>query len=219
MTLTLVPASAPASVAGSSRTVASRRLDELAMRAQQGEPGAADELLERLLVRLRPLVRYRVLTVARGALCEADVDDVLQDVVLRIWQQDLARFDPSRSGFLTWVSRRLGWHLATSVRRSRRNRIDELDDAELEEVVDEGRDPPSLLAARDAERALLALPRHVVELVDMDEQARTAVTRCGLEGATLTEVAREMRVHVSNACRARQRGLKALARQLEALAA
>lgn len=220
MTLALVaaaPTTTSSTTAGGVRP--SRSLDELALRAQRGEPGAADALVERLLVRLRPLVRYRVLTRARGALTEADVDDVLQDVVLLIWQQDLRRFDPGKSGFLTFVSRRLGWHLADRARHARRRRGEELDDVELEEVVDHGKDPAALLAARDAERALLALPARIAGAGDVDEQARTAVVRYDLEGASLAEVARELQVHVSNACRARQRGLQRLARHLAPLAA
>jgi RNA polymerase sigma factor (sigma-70 family) len=200
-----------------------RALDALALAAQKKEPGADDALVEALLVRLRPLVAWRMLARSGGALAQADVDDVLQEVVLLVWQRDVAVFDPSKSGFLTFVTRRLGWHIADCARNARRRaaleggEIPEEDDAGVD-LEDEGRDPEALLEAARSERALLALEGRIAE-AGVDEAARHVIVRHDLQGATLTEIAKEMGRNVSNACRARQRGLDRLARHFEALAA
>lgn len=195
-----------------------RSLDDLAVRAQRGLAGAEGDLVEALLLKLRPIVGHRLLTKKTWALTEADIEDALHDVVLHIWQHDLPLFDPSRSGFLTYVSRRIDWHLADRARNAKRSAGDEIDDEVLELVVDLDRDPEALLAADGREKILLHLGR-AIELVKTDDDARTVLVRHDLEGATLVEVAKELRIHVSNACRARQRGLRHLTRQLSALAA
>ena len=195
-----------------------RSLDDLAVRAQRGLAGAEGDLVEALLLKLRPIVGHRLLTKKTWALTEADIEDALHDVVLHIWQHDLPLFDPSRSGFLTYVSRRIDWHLADRARNAKRSAGDEIDDEVLELVVDLDRDPEALLAADGREKILLHLGR-AIELVKTDDDARTVLVRHDLEGATLVEVAKELRIHVSNACRARQRGLRQLTRQLSALAA
>lgn len=190
-----------------------RRLDALALRAQRGEPGARAELVEKLLKRLRPLVSHLIATRSRDVFGAADVDDVLQDIVVFVWQQDLHRFDPARSGFLTYVSRRLRWHVADLTRAARRRAADDLDDAEFGEVADCRSDPEALLEARRGEDMLLSLPE-TIAAADIDAQALLAVQLYDLQGASLADVARQLQVHISNACRARQRGLKLLARQL-----
>lgn len=196
----------------------SRSLDDLAVRAQRGLPGAQGELVEALLRKLRPIVGHRLLTKKTWALSEADIEDALHDVVLHIWQHDLPLFDPARSGFLTFVSRRIDWHLSDRARSARRTAGEEVEDEVLELVVDLDRDPEALLAASDRERMLLQLAT-VIAHTRTDEAARTVLVRHDLEGATLVEVAKELHIHVSNACRARQRGLRHLTRQLSALAA
>jgi RNA polymerase sigma factor (sigma-70 family) len=195
-----------------------RALDALAVRAQSGDNHAVDELLAVLATRLRRLVGHRVLAKKGYAFSEADVEDALHDVLLHIWQHDLPMFDPARSGFLTFVSRRIDWHVADRARKARRLMGEEVDDEELELVIDEGRDPESLLAAAENERTMLHLGT-VIELARTDDTARTVIKRHDLEGATLVDVAKELSIHVSNACRARQRGLRHLTRQLGALAA
>lgn len=196
----------------------SRSLDDVAVGAQRGLAGAAGELVEGLLVKLRPIVGHRLLTKKSWALTDADVEDALHDVVLYIWQHDLPLFKPERSGFLTFVSRRIDWHLADRARKARRVAGEEVKDEDLELIIDVDRDPESLLDADGREKMLLHLT-HVIAHADTDDTARTVLARHDLEGATLMEVAKELRIHVSNACRARQRGLRHLTRQLAALAA
>lgn len=195
-----------------------RALDALAVRAQSGDGEAVQQLLEVLAVRLRKLVGHRVLAKRGYAFSEADVEDALHDLLLHIWQRDLPMFDPARSGFLTFVSRRIDWHVSDRARKARRYIGEEVDDEELELVIDEGRDPESLLSAAEDERTLLHLSV-VIDRARTDDTARTVIKRHDLEGATLSDVAKELSIHVSNACRARQRGLRHLTRQLGALAA
>ena len=194
--------------------IPSRSLDQLALSAQRGAPGAVESLVAALLEKLRPIVGYHVMTTARGALTDADIEDVLHDVVILVWRHDLPIFDPRKSGFLTFVNRRLRWHLSDEARRARRRAGEECDDAELEAVVDHGRDPESLLRAHQGELATVHIER-IVGAVDPD--ARAVIVRCDLQGARLVDVARELDLHVSSTCRARQRGLRFLARHLEAL--
>jgi RNA polymerase sigma factor (sigma-70 family) len=196
----------------------SRSLDDVAVRAQRGLAGATGELVETLLVKLRPIVGHRLLAKKSWALTDADVEDAVHDLVLHIWQHDLPLFDPGRSGFLTFVSRRIDWHLSDRARHARRTAGEDVEDEDLELVIDIDRDPESLLDADRREKVLLHLA-HVVAYADTDDTARTVLARHDLEGATLGLVAKELGIHVSNACRARQRGLRHLTRQLAALAA
>lgn len=218
---TLAPALAAPAVRSTPEEVPdahARSLDALAVRAQRGEAHAVQLLLEALAVRLRRIVGHRVLAKRGYAFSEADVEDALHDLLLHIWQHDLPMFDPARSGFLTFVSRRIDWHVSDRARKARRLMGDEVEDEELELVVDEGRDPESLLAAAEDERTLLHLAV-VIDLANTDDTARKVIKRHDLDGATLSDVAKELSIHVSNACRARQRGLRHLTRQLGALAA
>jgi RNA polymerase sigma factor (sigma-70 family) len=196
---------------------ASRCLDHLAVAARDGDAAAEKALLESLVEKLRPLVVFNVTCRARGALVAADIDDLVQDLILLLWKHDLARFDPSRAGFLTFANRRLRWHLADRARLARRDRGEELDDAELEQVIDVDRDPESLLASHEREVMVSTLEKVVAAAAGSDTDAKDVVVRCDLHGARLREVAAELGIHVSNACRARKRGLKHLARHLEAL--
>lgn len=200
------------------RADSARTLDQLALQAQRGEPGALERLLKRLHARLRPLVRHHLLVKSGDVHTTTDVDDVLQDLVLLIWQQDLARFDPKRSAFLTFVSRRMRWHLIDRTRRARRRATSCMPASDLDRLEDAKFHPEVLLEAKRTERLLRMLPS-TVEQASVDDRARHTVQRHDLEGASLTDVARELEVHVSNACRARQRALKHLARHLAPLAA
>jgi len=194
-----------------------RTLDALAVAAQSGREDAVADLLGALLSRLRPLVAHRI-RAGRGSLRNVDVDDLAQDLVIIIWQRDLPDFDPSRSGFLTFVNRRISWHLAECARTARRHTGVVLDDAELESVEDLGRDPVSLLDRVANEKQLLEIPT-VIHTFPTDNDAREVIVRHDFEGATLTVIAKEMQINVSNVCRARKRGIRHLARHMGALAA
>ena len=196
----------------------SRSLDDLAIRAQRGLPAAEGQLVEALLLRLRPIVGHRLLLQRSWALGEADIEDALHDIVLHIWQHDLPLYQRERSGFLTFVSRRIDWHLADRARNARRAAGEQLDDVVLEGIVDVDKDPESLLAVCERQETLLHLAR-AIESVRTDDTARTVLVRHDLEGATLVQVAKELHIHVSNACRARQRGVRHLTRHMSALAA
>lgn len=206
--------------APSTQVCDARAVDDLAVRAQQGDAAATGALLEALHERLRRLVGHRAMSRrSRGwHFTDADVEDALHDLVLHIWQHDLPQFDVTRSGFFTFVSRRIDWHLCDEARRARRTRGEEVDDEELEAVIDEGRDPESLLDAAEDERTMLHIDT-VLRLVRTDDTARAIIKRHDLEGATLTDIAKELSINVSNVCRARQRGLRHMTRQLGALAA
>jgi RNA polymerase sigma factor (sigma-70 family) len=185
-------------------------MDGLAVRAQQGDARAADQLAQMLYMSLRPVIAR----MTRG-LSPTDLEDVVQDVVIAAFATDLARFDPARGAFLSFVAKRLAWRIADVLRKQRRGHGPSIDDV-LVDVADETQTQATLAAAHAHERALLALPRAIDEtLATMkDAQARRAFTGHDLEGKTIVDVARSLRCHPSNACRARKRALDHLARKL-----
>jgi RNA polymerase sigma factor (sigma-70 family) len=186
------------------------RMDALATRAQQGDARAADQLAQLLYTSLRPVVGR----MTRG-LPQADLEDVLQDVVIAAFEKDLARFDPTRGAFLSFVAKRLGWRIADVVRQHRRAPGPSLDDVMLD-IVDPTQTPEAQTAAHAHEQALLALPRMIdATLATLrDQQARHAFVAHDLRGRTIVDVAGDLGIHASNACRARQRALAHLARTL-----
>lgn len=184
----------------------------LALAAQGGDARAADALAARLVAALRPLVTRH----SRG-LCAADVDDLVQDVVVAAFETDLARFDPSKGSFLSFVAKRMRWRVADVLRTSGKRRVDALDDVVAAcEPADPLASPEARARAAAKERALLALPRLVDDALAAmrDPAARKALVRHDLDGVALVDVARELGVHASNACRARKRALAHLATAL-----
>ncbi len=188
------------------------RMDALACSAQQGDARAADRLARLLYLSLRPVIAR----MTRG-LPAADLEDIVQDVVIAAFETDLARFDPQRGSFLSFVAKRLRWRIADHVRKVGRAQGPSLDDVALD-VADPDQTPEAQAHAHAHERALLALPRQVGRALSTlkDKQARRAFTAHDVHGLTIVEVARDLGVHASNACRARQRALRHLAQALPA---
>jgi RNA polymerase sigma factor (sigma-70 family) len=197
-------------------------LDSLAARAKSGDPAALDAFLEALTARLGPFVGRQVMIVGRGVLSTDDADDVLQQVVISAWQVDLGRWQPARACFLGFLSRRVRWIVRDAVRRRVRAKSEPLpEDGEgtVDDLVAPEQDPEAVLAKRDGERTLRLLPALVDELAEDDGDAAHAVRRSDLDEECLAQIALELEVDVSTACRARQRGLRWLQPRVERLAA
>lgn len=182
----------------------------LAVAARAGDERAAQQLATRLFAVLRALVGRRAPWLASW-----DVEDLLQDVVAGAMSIDVVKFDASKGRFFSFVAKRLRWRLADQLRTTQRNRMDALEEMPPEE---EPVDLQELARADDTakERALQALPVLVDASLSSlrDAQARRALQLHDGQGLTLVDTAKALGVHPSNACRARKRALKHLARTL-----
>lgn len=139
-------------------------LEQLAVAARAGKPGAAEELCDR--------ARRCLVTVARSlGVPSAEVPDLVQEVLLAAWRR-LDRYDPARGSFIGWLTpglRGRAYNLGRGeLRRSRflrRLRV-------LPGALDRERpDPRSRLEARLTLEVLLATltrcQRAVLELYDL----------------------------------------------------
>ena len=152
-----------------------------------------------------------------GAYAEADIDDVVQDLTLRFYAE-LPLWDPTRAPFSGFISQALRWALLDASRRFRsRGPLVDPDADLVREQAGIDLDPEALLerARKDAviDARIAALPRALRSI--RDSQARKVIERT-VAGARLSDVAAELGVHVSTACRARQRGFLEVVATLQA---
>ena len=184
-------------------------LDALAVRTRNGEVAATEEFLVALSGQIEAFVRLRSRRMgARGP--GADVcADLAQDLLIELWQTDLPRWDPARGAFLTFARSRMGWHVASWMRAQSRFS----DDSVLMEAPAPHADPEALLGRARRERALRALT-HAID-TRLTRQERAVVQHVDLEERQLTTHAKKKKVHVSSACRLRQRAHARLADALE----
>jgi len=159
-------------------------LGRLMHAAQQGDSAAYVELLRTITARIRRIVRRQ-----RGFAGAADVEDLVQDVLLSV-HAVRATYDPTRP-FVPWLLAIVRHRLADAARRyaraaGREVRIDEDDVTFAELATNEGSE-----AAGDAEAlraAVRALPqgqRQAIELLKLEGRSlREAAAICGTsEGA------------------------------------
>ena len=192
-------------------------LTPLALAAQRGDGKALNELLRALPPRLTHLV-LRELRVQGRSLPAHEIDDVVEDLLVSAWRYDLARFDATRGTFVAFLKKRVSWRVGDAVRVHGRSRTTELSDEQVAgaRLVAPDAGPQERLDASRRELKLLVFPgavRTALSQLD-DASAARAVTAYDLEGCELREVAAELGVHTSNACRARQRGLRWLREHL-----
>lgn len=188
-------------------------LDVLATNVQHGRPRAMALLLSRLRREVPLMLRGEI--AKRGyRLCSADVDEVVQTVLIGVWTTDLLRFDPARGSFGGFVRRRVRWTLLDYVRGLSRRAARPLFD-------DQGSrddDPLSLLEAADREQVLLVLPRLVDEALEAEEKrdplAAVTIRAKDIKGELLRPLASAVGRHPAALTRARQRGLVRLRERL-----
>lgn len=141
-----------------------RELGELMRAAQDGDQIAYERLL-RLLV---PVLR-RAVSRKRRFLQGADIDDIVQDILLSL-HSVRASFDPARP-FVPWLMAIAGNRMADAARRQIRRSMNETLQAEVPETfsADETKDAEERLVDADTlSRALGALPagqRRAIEMV------------------------------------------------------
>lgn len=189
----------------------------LALAAKGGDGKALDALLRALPQRLLGLVLRELKTQGRS-LPRHEIDDVVEDLLVAAWRYDLGRFDVKRGSFLSFMRKRVAWRVGDAVRAHGRQRCIELperpEDGHELEAQDAG--PEERLSEGRRELKLLVFPGAVKDTLSrlQDAAAARAVVAYDIEGRALREVADELAVHPSNACRARQRGLRWLAENL-----
>lgn len=201
-------------------TVSETALQELALLAQRGDDAALERLLGQLQSILKPWIYGGLIKRGRFR-CDSDVDDILQDILISIWQIDLPKFDATKGHLLGFLRQRVAWRVGDSIRREARSRTEEW--TEINEQcasLEYEHTPDQKLAQSQHEQKLWLLPHVVAEALDelsetADPAAAHAVRAHDLEGRPLREVAQELQVHVSNACRARQRGLHWISSKLD----
>ncbi len=192
-------------------------LTSLAVAAQAGSARARDALLRGLTSWLTRTLFKEVR--ARGlGLDDADVEDVAQEILLDVWRTDLMRYQADKGDFLGFVMARVRWRLTDEVRRRARRSF-----VSLDAPVAEGREYEAVGARPDEKREeaarelkLILLPSLLERALAEDDGARYAVRAYHLEDRPLRDVAADLGVHVSNACRARKRGLALLKKRLPA---
>jgi RNA polymerase sigma-70 factor (ECF subfamily) len=142
----------------------------LLMRAAQGgDSDAYRVLLTAVTPRIRRLVRAR-----RGFLGPADVEDLVQDVLLSV-HAVLATYDASRP-FVPWLLAIVRHRLADAARRYARRahevRVDDLD-VTFSDVATNSNDegPGDLEALAQAIRGLPTAQRQAIELLKLQEQS------------------------------------------------
>jgi RNA polymerase sigma factor (sigma-70 family) len=172
-----------------------------------GERGAE----RRFFIALRKALTLmaRRLLGRRGAMLgEADIDEVVQELLIAVWAQDLVRYDPARGELLAFLNARVRWRLSDAVRlvcqhAERYEVITASFDAELE-----GSHPDEQLEVEQTERRLRLLPsvadEHLKKL--RDPAARRAV-RESLDGASLRLIAQRLGQSPSTVTRARNRAI------------
>lgn len=196
---------------GGSTKASKEQLTALFIESQGGDRRAQQKLFEAL----RPVLLQCIRSAVRQRnyrLTQAQIDDVLQELLFDIWRFDMHRFDPSRGELLTFLRKRIQWKLVDHIRVHARHHCDSLE-RRLEELNEEpGQDesnPECLHAQFSWETYLTHLPERVEEqLLELnDASAQQAVIRHDIDGIPLKQVAQELGIHPSNATRARKRGL------------
>lgn len=202
----------PSPTARPRSTSEDRTLNHAAFAAQRGDAAA----LAAILTRLRALLPLWVRSDSRRrgfSICEADVDEIVQKVLISVWSTDLARFDVGRGSFGGFIRRRARWTLIDHIRGLASTKGTQLPDT----LPARRCDPQAILEDAERERFLLALPEVVGDVLnesmeaeaDCEQPSRSAIGAAAirgkdLDGETLRHVAAAMGRHPSALTRARQ---------------
>lgn len=160
-------------------------------RAQQGDPEARHELFARYLPRIRVIVAMRL---GRPIGVVSDIDDVVQQCMLRVLQ-GLSEFTPrSEASFFHWVSRLVANELADLLRRadaakrgSRRVvQFGAYDTSLLADVMGPARGPSPSEAAGAIEVGG-QIESAMLELAERDREAIVLRELCGMSYAEIAE--------------------------------
>lgn len=173
---------------------------------------SAQGLRERFEADLEPLLGSLYGAALRYRRNAADAEDLVSQTVLRAWR-GYERFTPTREGaFKAWIFTILH-NTWISEHRKRTRRVEEVsattDDGDVFDQIGEG--------AGSAEAAVLdAIPSSEVKaaLEALNEDFRTAVVLCDVEGFSYAEIAEITGVPVGTVMSRIHRGRKALQKAL-----
>lgn len=169
---------------------------DLMRAADTGDAASYERLLRQIAAALRPLVRRGL---ARAGRSDADVEDVVQEVLLAVHLKRHT-WDSTRP-FAPWVHAIARYKLVDALRR-RNGKFDLPIDDFSEELAAEESNPSA--SGRDVERHLAQLPAG----------QRTVVHAVAVEGASIGDAAARLEMTAGAVRVALHRGLKALAKAL-----
>lgn len=156
--------------------------ERLLKRAAQGDERA----FEQLVGRYQPAVFN---TIYRYTGNQADVQDLAQEVFIKVWQ-NAAKFK-GRSRFSTWLYRIVVNHCLNYRRKYRRPHFS------LDEMVEQGNIPDPLIVEPDPEqRRKVELVRRAID--ELPERQRMALILAQFEERSYAEIAEIMKVSVSS---------------------
>ncbi len=213
---TLLPSiqSRPAIHGPSMPTSDSESTIRLVHAAQSGQRAALDLLFERYLPRVRQVVALRL---GRSVRILGDVDDVVQDALMKAFRGLQGFEERSEGTFCNWLSRCAEAAVVDAVRHERARkrggakvpRISELDPGDLSSSIFAGSEPTPSNVARGKElnekieRALLSMEPHQRELIILRKLEGMSYAEIG----TALGIKKEVTVRV--ACTRALRKLKA----------
>ena len=173
----------------------------LMARGQQGDNDAYVTLLRAVTPRIRQIVRRK-----RGFVSEADIEDVVQDVLLSL-HTVRATYNPARP-FLPWLTAIVRYRLADAGRRHFRQAAREVTVDDLDVTFPTATANTEMESLGDGEalaQAIQALPpgqRQAVELLKLRELSlKEASTRTGLSIGALKVATHRAMVSLRKALR------------------
>ncbi len=191
------------------KNAATATLDSLALQARAGDAATVEPFLVALSAHIDAALAHLAREPGFFAVSPSDWADLQHDVLLVLWQTDLARWQPAVASFVTFTRKRIRWMAAAQVRRG--SRFVGEDKFEMQWLTD-AHDPESRLAdkhrAQQVDRLCTLVERELGPL------AHALVTRVDLGGEQLQRVAKHKRMHVSRACRVKQKAHGVLAHAL-----
>lgn len=153
-------------------------LDQLLVQTALHDERAFAELYRRTSARLFS-VCLRMLT------DRTEAEDALQEVFVAVWRRAKS-YDPALASAITWLIT-LTRNRAIDHLRQRRN-VTRHDSLDLDQLPDEGSDPPAAAAASEEYRSLQRC------LDQLDENYRRSVREAFFSGATYKEMAERRQV-------------------------
>jgi|GEM_PF-2283887 len=136
---------------------------------------------------------------------EAEQEDLVQEMMIEVWQRDLKRWDPSIASLFTFAKKKIPWVLKDWVRRKSRYTepmfYDGYDGFEEESaMLDDS--PEEVLKGDEYERVLLALPEMVdFALKDVARNKKASLLLPIIQEKTSKDVAKQLGLNPSTVTR------------------
>jgi RNA polymerase sigma factor (sigma-70 family) len=146
---------------------------------------------------------------------QSEFEDLQQNILCRIWQVDLPRYQAAQASLSAFLQKRVYWSLIDCIRHCSRRRENlyaehsflQQDTFDLEEEILHNED------MREREGQYTVIQECLKEYDD--KNASFVLRRSYFDGVKLEEIAQELGIHPSNVSRARKRGLCWLQRKVQ----